>query len=403
MPKYKYTARNKKGEVIHDEMDASSEQEVAEFLRKDKFWPTSIKKKEKKKKKSSFLQARVSVPLKSKMIFCRHLAVMIASGLSLSKGLFILSSQERSKSFKKVIERLSVDVKKGQSFAGALQSYPKIFSPVFVSMINMGELSGNLEEVLKILSNQLEKDHKLVSKVRGAMIYPAIVIGVMIVIGILSMIFIVPKIRGIFEGFGAELPLATRIIIGVSDFMVANPLPLFSGVVIVFFGLREFAKRESGKKFFHKLFLKLPVIGSIVQKVNSARFSRILSSLLKSGTSLVESLEITADTLKNYYFKKAIIRAADEVQKGVVLSEIFEKEKNLFPYLVVQMLEVGEETGETPEILLKLAVFFEEEVDQVTKNISSIIEPVLMIVIGIAVAVFAIAIIQPIYSMMEGV
>lgn len=402
MAKFLYVAKNQAGKVQKGEMDAAEEREVMEALRKDGFWPTMItKKRERKKAQVSFVNRFLSVPLKNRMIFCRHLSVMIGSGLSLSKALTILASQEKNKTFRIIIEKVTIDVKKGIAFADAMSKYPKVFSSVFVSMIGMGELSGNLEDVLKILAEQLEKDHKLISKVRGAMIYPSVIVSVMIIIGIIMMIFVIPKITTIFDDFDAELPLLTRGVIAISDFMAANAIVTIGGIVTFIVGMRVFAKSPPGRKVFHKFFIKAPILGVIITKVNSARFSRILSSLLDSGTSLVESLRITSDTLGNHYFKSATLQASKDVQKGVTLSEILQKHKGVFPYLVIQMIEVGEETGKTPEVLKKLAGFYEEEVDQVTKNLSSIIEPVLMVTIGTAVGLFAIAIIQPIYSLMD--
>ena len=402
VPKYSYVAKNQAGKVEKGEMEAAEQREVVESLKKEGFWPTSISEKKKEKKRGgSILDRFLTVPLKNKMIFCRHLSVMIGSGLSLSKALVILAEQEKNKSFAKMIEKTAADVKKGVSFADAMAKYPRVFDSVFVSMVRMGEVSGNLEEILKILAEQLEKDHKLVSKVRGAMIYPSIIVVVMFVIGILIMIFVIPKITGVFSEFGAELPLLTRIIISVSGFVSKNAWLTIGIMIAVVVGIRLFSKTVPGRQIFHKLFLKGPVVGTIITKVNSARFARILSSLLESGTSLVESLKITSDTLGNYYFKKSCLKASKEVQKGVDLSKILTRYNNIFPYLVIQMMEVGEETGKTPEVLKKLAGFYEEEVDQITKNLSSIIEPVLMVIIGAAVGLFAIAIIQPIYSIME--
>lgn len=233
------------------------------------------------------------------------------------------------------------------------------------------------------------------------MIYPSIIVCVMIVMGILVMALVVPKITSLFKEFDAQLPLMTRIIIAISDFMQNNLIITLVGLVALAGGVRFFAKTETGRKIFHKFFVKAPVIGPIVTKVNSARFARILSSLLKSGVALVEALKITSDTLGNYYYKEATVKASQEVQKGIPLSKVLYSYDRYFPHLVIQMVEVGEETGKTEQVLLKLASFYEEEVDQVTKNLSSIIEPVLMVVIGGAVGIFAVSIIQPIYSVMD--
>lgn len=404
MPTFSYEAKNKDGEVESGESVFTSKGELVDQLRKRGFWPVLIEETKAKKTKKALFGSFLKVSLKKRMIFCRHLSVMIGSGLPLSQALSILSTQEKNKMFKNVINKIADDVKKGINFADSMQKYPNVFDSVFVSMVRMGELSGNLEEILVVLSDQLEKDHKLVSKVRGAMIYPSVIIVVMIVIGFLMMTFVIPKITVIFKEFGAELPFLTVIVIKVSDFMAENSIITISSIIASVMGIRAFYKTLMGKRFFHKIFLKAPILGTVITKVNSARFSRILSSLLNSGTSLVESLKITSDTLGNFYFKKACKESSEKVQKGINLSKILtEGYKNVFPYLVIQMLEVGEETGKTPEVLNKLAYFYEEEVDQITKNLSSIIEPVLMVVIGAVVGLFAIAIISPIYSVMSNI
>jgi type IV pilus assembly protein PilC len=399
--KFEYFAKNKNNEEKKGEMEAQSEKEVAEKLKEEQFWPIYIEEIKKKKLNKSFISGIFSIPLKEKMIFCRHLAVMISSGLSISRALKDLGEQERNKGFQKIIFILGEDVKKGLSLADAMTKHPQAFDKVFISMVKVGETGGSLDEILNILSIQLEKDHKLISKVRGALIYPAIIVSVMIIIGILMMMFVVPKITQVFDEFGADLPFLTKMMIAISDFM-ASQILLTLGIIFVIIGSTFFFyKSPAGKVFFHKIFLKLPVINILIIKLNSARFSRILSSLLESGVSLVESLKITSDTLGNYYFKIAIKEASEDVQKGKALSEILSQKNTPFPFLVVNMLKVGEETGKTPDVLKKLASFYEEEVEQTTQNLSSVIEPVLMVVVGIAVAIFAIAIIKPIYSLMD--
>lgn len=401
MPKFTYTAKNKDGETRKGEIEAADKREVFESLKKEGYWVTLLDQAEgKKRHKGSFLDRFVKVPLKSRMIFCRHLGVMIASGLSLSRALSVLAGQEKNKSFKGIIRKIGEDVKKGVTLADASAKFPGVFNSVFVSMIRVGELSGNLEEILKILAEQMEKDYKLISKIRGALIYPVIIVVVMVVIVTLMMIFVVPKITSIFDEFDVDLPILTRIVVSISNFMAANSVLVLGMMVGTAIGLKMFSKTKTGKIIFHKIFLKMPVAGSIVEKVNSARFARILSSLLTSGVALIEALKITSETLGNYYFKRACQDASVQVQKGIPLSQTLFGHRKIFPYLIVQMVEVGEETGKTDQVLLNLASFYEEEVDQITKNLSSVIEPILMVVIGSAVGIFAVSIVQPIYSIM---
>ncbi|MCK5080918.1 MAG: type II secretion system F family protein [Candidatus Moranbacteria bacterium] len=401
MPTFEYLAKNQKGKEKKGTIETTTKKVAAEEIREKGFWPVYIEEVKKRPIRKRLFSGIRGVSLKDKMIFCRHLGVMISSGLSMSRALDILSGQEKKQSFKKIIIALGKDVRKGIALADAMIRHPQAFNKVFTSMVKVGETGGSLEEVLKILSSQLEKDHKLVSKIKGALIYPSIIIIVMIVISILMMMFVIPKITTVFEEFDAELPISTRIVIAISDFMAANVF-LTLGIIFVLVGsVVFFYKSEPGKKIFHKLFLKTPIISSLVIKLNSARFARILSSLLVSGVSLVEALKITSDTLENYYFKISVEKASEDVQKGMALTDILSKNETPFPFLVIKMLKVGEDTGKTPDILERLADFYEEEVDQITQNLAAVIEPVLMVVVGIAVAFFAIAIIKPIYSLMQ--
>jgi len=401
MPKFEYLAKDKKGKEKKGTIEAETKKQATDKIKKDDLWPVYVDEIKKEGVKKKFISGMSGIPLKEKMIFCRHLGVMIASGLSMSRALEILGEQEKNKSFKKVIQIIGTDVKKGISLADAMTKHPQAFNKVFTSMVKVGETGGSLEEILNILSAQLEKDHKLVSKIKGALIYPAIIIIVMVVIAILMMMFVIPKITKVFEEFNAELPFITQVVITISNFMANNILITFASIFVVVGSFIFFYKSEPGKRFFHKAFLKIPVISTLVVKLNSARFARILSSLLQSGVSLVEALAITSDTLGNYYFKLATKQASEEIQKGKALSEILTDNKTPFTFLVVKMLKVGEDTGKTPDILNKLADFYEEEVNQITQNLSAIIEPVLMVLVGIAVAFFAIAIIKPIYSLMQ--
>jgi len=322
MLKFNYVAKNENGEEKEGEMEASERREVAENLKKDGFWVISIEEIKKKKSRTPFLKSFFSIPLKNKMVFCRHLAVMIDSGLSLSKTLAVLSEQEKNSTFKKIIKEIGTNVSKGTSLASSMKKYPNVFNQIFTSMIGVGEASGNLEKILNILADQLEKDHKLISKIKGAMIYPAVIVSVMIIIGILMMLFVVPNITAIFEDFNAELPILTKILLEVSAFLASNTIITLTALIGFLFGIFSFYKTTTGKKIFHKLFLKGPIIGTIITKVNSARFARILSSLLQSGVPLIKALEITSNTLGNYYFQKALKQSSLEVQKGINLSKI---------------------------------------------------------------------------------
>ena len=294
-------------------------------------------------------------------------------------------------------------VQAGSPFSDSLARFPGIFNELFVNMVRVGETGGNLEEVLIILANQLEKEHDLLRKVRGALVYPAVILVAMLGIGVVMMIFVVPQITKIFADMNVELPLLTKFVLNLSNLLVKYWLLVILTSVILAVGLKIFLITKPGKKIGGLITINLPLIGKIVVKLNCARFCRIYSSLLKSGVSVTKSLEILSKTLNNFYYQRTFLRAVEGVQKGINLSKIIYAEKKIFPILVPQMIEVGEETGKTEEVLAKLAEFYEEEVSQITKNLSSIIEPILMLLIGSAVGVFAVSIIKPMYSIMENI
>ena len=254
-----------------------------------------------------------------------------------------------------------------------------------------------------ILSDQLEKDNALIRKVRGALVYPAVIVVAMGLVGVVMMVYVVPQITSVFKDLNATLPASTQFIISTSNAMKEQWYLFILGIPVLGIFAKFMMTTDIGKKSMGIFVLNLPVIKNIVIKVNCARFARIYSSLLRSGVSVVESLQILSRTITNYYYKKAFIHAISDVQKGVNLSKVIFEEKKVFPILVPQMIEVGEETGKTEEILGKLAEFYEQDVDQLTKNLSSIIEPVLMLVMGVVVGFFAISILQPMYGVLENI
>lgn len=400
-----YTAKNYSGETKSGEMNVKDERDLANQLREENFVLTSFKelKEEQNKIKINFLDRFTSVSISEKMMFARNLSVMISSGLPLSKAIKNISEQTENKKFKKMMNSIQDDLQAGSTLGNATAKFPGVFNELFVNMIRVGETSGNLEEVLNILAVQLEKEHGIIRKVKGALVYPAVILVAMIGIGIIMMVYVIPQITGVFKDLNATLPPTTQFIITASN-LLSNHLILVLSTMIAFaLGVKLFSSTSIGKKIVGLLIINLPLIKNIVIKMNCARFSRIYSSLLKSGVSTVESLKILSRTLTNFYYQRALKRAAENIQKGVNLSKIIYEEKKIFPVLVPQMLEVGEETGKTETVMLKLAEFYEEEVDQLTKNLSSIIEPALMIVIGGAVGFFAISILQPMYSVLENI
>ena len=343
------------------------------------------------------------VSMKDKIIFANNLSAMISAGLPLTRALSVMARQTSNKYFKKILGEVEALITKGESLSRALANWPKIFPEVFVAMVAAAEETGRLPEALKLVSEQLEKSYALRRKIIGAMIYPAVIITAMIIIGILMMIFLIPTLSATFRDLNVPLPLSTRIVIGLSDFLVNNIFLVLAGLIFLVIILLWLPKTPPGKKMLDRLLLHLPLIKDLTRQINSAVIMRTVSSLISAGVSLTKTMEVTEKVVQNYYYKQIMIEASEKVQKGIALSIIFSAHQNLFPIFVSEMSAVGEETGKMPEMLLKGALFFEDEVDQVTKNLSTIIEPVLMIIIGIAVGLFAISMIGPMYSLSDAI
>ncbi|OGZ17278.1 MAG: hypothetical protein A2Z78_01505 [Candidatus Nealsonbacteria bacterium RBG_13_36_15] len=405
MPQYFYTAKSFKGELETGTLEAKDKKELSKILHQKGYVliGVELETEDKKRKFEISLPFFGRVSLTEKMMFTRNLQVMISAGVSLPRSLSILSEQSKNKIFKKVLNEIGEMVNKGDSFSDSLKKYPDTFSELFVNMVKVGEESGTLEEVLKNLTFQMERDYELKSKIVGAMIYPAVIICAMIGIGTLMLIMVIPQLAETFRELEVDLPPTTRFVIGLGEFLATFWYLVIILIIVLSFLFRRSLKTRGGKRVFDKITLKIPIISPIVKKTNSAQTLRTLSSLIVSGIPIVHALEIVSGSLGNIYFKEAIAQSIEKVQKGEKLSLALRPYQSLYPLMVIQMIEIGEETGQTSEILAKLANFYEEEVTNATKNLSAIIEPVLMLLIGGAVGFFAISMIQPIYSMLGAI
>ncbi len=368
---------------------------------------TVLSAKEEGDKKSRRSMWNISFGSGTKMadriMFAKNTSAMLRAGLPLARSLSVLEHQMPGKVWKGIINSLQDDLSKGTSFSAGLAKFPKTFSSLFVSMVGAGEESGNLSGSLSIVGEQLEKSYQLQKKVRGAMMYPSVILGVMVIIGILMFIYVVPKLTDTFKQFNVQLPLPTRIILGTSDFVSNHYILLIGGIIALvfffFFGLRT----SIGKRIYHKFILMIPVIGNIAKEVNSARTARTLSSLLSSGVDVVASIKIAGEVVQNVHYKSMLKRTADDIQKGATLQSLFMPRGDLYPPFVAEMIGVGEETGTLSKVLFEVATFYEGEVEQKTKDISTIIEPFLMVFIGAGVGFFAMAVISPIYSLSNNI
>lgn len=403
---YQYRARRKDGSEISGVESAKNEEELLKILSAKNLVPISINEEKEEtvaKKKINLRIGGGKVKLTDKMMFTRHLAVMIASGFPFDRSLDVLAHQAQNPTFKSIIEKVKEDVVRGEPFSSAIQKHPKVFNDLYVNMVKVGEETGKLRESLDILAIQMKKDHDIRSKVKGAMMYPIILLCLMAVIGVVMMIFVLPKFAQTFKDLNVPLPVTTQIIFSIGDLMAKYFYVLPIGIFLIIFLFFRIKKTPKGKELLDKIYLKIPLFGPIVKKMNIARTARILSSLIKSGVPIVTSLNILSDTLTNKVYKDAIKEASEKIQKGKTLKQCLEKYENIFSYLLIQMIEVGEETGSLGDVLSDLAEFYEGEVDNTTKNLSTIIEPLMMVLIGGAVAVFAISVLQPMYSIMSSI
>ena len=376
---------------------------------RDEGWVLIVAKDISKMKKSwlgklslgSMFAGRIN--LKDKILFVNNLGAMVGAGLPLSRALAAISRQTKKKVLKSMLEAIGVRIGQGESLSRALSQYPETWPEIFTAMIGVAEESGKLPETLKTLGDQLSKTYDLKRKVKGAMIYPAVIITAIIIVGVLMLIFLIPTLAATFAEIKVELPLSTRVVIGISNLLADHYLIFIVLVLGLGLGVWRFAKTKIGSRLLDQIIMKLPVIGELNKKYNSATIMRTVSSLIGAGVSLVESLTITQKVAGNVFYQEALVLATEKVQKGVTLSSIFNEHEYLFPIFVGEMTMVGEETGKLPEMLLRGAVFYEEDIDQATKNLSTIIEPVLMILIGIAVGFFAVSMLGPMYSLSSAI
>lgn len=384
MPVYTYTARTKTGQLKNGELTAPDEHALALLLREQGLLLTQAIAPHNGKdagKKNLLKMELGGVPIMDKILFTRHLSVMLDAGLSLARALRVLSEQAGKKYFGQALRDIQKRVEEGAAFADALTAYPQIFPRMYISMVKLGESSGNLSKVLNELSLQLQKNYDLTRKVKGAMYYPIVILITMAGIGIALVVYVLPKLVDVFENLGADLPLLTRLLIDSSKFLNKNWLSFLIGALVLVILLVLAFRTEKGKTGMSSFGLKIPKIGGIIRKINLARFCRTFSSLLRSGIPIVDSLKIVADTLGNMKYRQAVLAASEEIKKGTGISKAFQSYNDIFIPVVLQIMAVGEETGKLDNVLTKLAEFYESETDQEMSNISSIIEPILMLIL----------------------
>ncbi|HDI83287.1 MAG TPA: type II secretion system F family protein [candidate division WOR-3 bacterium] len=395
MPVYIWKGKTASGQIQSGEITANSPQEVYSILRERKIVPTSVRPKP----KELSLPFGKGVGLRDLSIFTRQFATMINAGLPLIKCLEIQEEQVQKQSFKKILRNIINDVEGGSTLADALKKHKDVFSELYVNMVAAGESGGALDVILERLATYLEKNAEIIRKIKGAMIYPAMIAIVMVLAVTVMLLFVIPVFAGMFSGIGAELPGPTRFVMWMSDFLRKNFFYIVGVIAAVAIVIRFYYKTEDGHFRIDAFLLKVPIFGDLIKKQALTRFSRTLATLLSSGVNILDALEITAKTSGNRVIEKAILRARASIAQGESIATPLAKEKGLFPPMVVQMITIGEQTGGLDEMLNKVADFYDSEVDQAVENLMAAIEPIVIVVLGVVVGGMLMAMYLPIFKL----
>ena len=394
MPIFQYKAKNKAGETVQGKVEAVELEQAHDVLQNRGLFVVSVRPAG----EGDLAAMNVFAKIKRDDIvnFTRQLATMVTAGLSLLDAMTILQRQSKP-AMQKLTGELAREVESGSSFASALAQHEE-FDRIYVNLIKAGEAAGVLSEVMQRLADNLEKEKEFRGKVKGALIYPVIVLIAMAIVGTIMMIFVVPQLADLYRDFGADLPIMTQILIGFSELLTHSWFIMIPGFAAAIFAFRAWRKTPLGARKYDGFILKLPVFGELIQKITLTEFARTLSLLLGAGISLLESLEIVRDAINNVIYREALQDAYNMVEKGNSLAVAIEK-YDVFPVILPQMIAVGEETGQLDEVLMKLSKYFESETEQAVKSLTTALEPIIMIVLGIGVGFLIISIVMPIYSL----
>jgi len=402
---FKYKAQKPGGEIYESEREAPDKFTLYRDLKKQEEVVISAKEVEPKKlwNFGNRFKFGGQMKMRDKILFARNLGSMLESGLSLSRALSVLERQSKKKKLKELFNSINESIEKGKTLSETLGNFPGTFSSLFISMVKAGEESGSLSGSLKLVASEMDSIYKLERKVRGALVYPAVIMCVMLIIGALLMIYVVPTLTATFKDLHSTLPASTQLIITISDFL-RNDTFASLGILAVLIALVYVSVRTSlGMRYIDFMLLRLPVVGNIVQETNTARTARTLSSLISAGVPVTRAITITSDVLQNFYYKGVLLKAEKSIEKGLPISGVFMEREDLYPTFLSEMVAVGEETGKLAEMLMEVGTFYENEVEQKTKDMSTIIEPFLMVIIGAAVGFFAVAMITPMYTVLNNI
>lgn len=399
MPIFSYRGRSWTGRVVAGRMEANTMEVVVAQLRQQRVMLTSITPK------SKSIQFKIpgfgaKVRDKELAVFTRQIATMIDAGLPLVQCLEALAAQQPNKLFKDTLIKIREDVEGGLTFAEAIKRHPTIFTPLYVNMVEAGEAGGLLDTILNRLANYIEKAMNLRRKIKGALIYPSTIVTVAFAVVIFLLVFVIPTFKAMFQGFGAALPLPTRIVLELSRLVREHILAGFGVLVVAVLGLRYYYKTEKGRRVIDRLLLRVPVFGELIRKVSVAKFTRTLGTLISSGVPILDGLDMTAKTAGNTIVEEAVQKTRSSIAEGKTIADPL-KASGVFPPMVVQMISVGEQTGALDSMLAKIADFYDDEVDQAVANLTALLEPMLMVFLGVVIGGVIIAMYLPIFKMVS--
>jgi type IV pilus assembly protein PilC len=397
MPIYLWEGKNRNNIVQKGEMEASSDDVVRSNLNRLRITPTKIKKKPKDLFENvAFLQPKVTQ--RDVILFCRQFSTMIDAGLPIIQCMDILHAQQENVTFKKMLKSIKEQVESGSTLADALKRYPKQFDDLFVNMVAAGEAGGILDTILRRLSAYMEKAAKLKSQVKGAMTYPIVTMVIAVAVVAVILVFVIPVFEEMFSDMGGTLPTPTLIVVAMSEFVKSKIHWIIIGAVIFIFAFKKYYNTEKGRKFVDAAVLKMPVFGMLVRKVAVSKFTRTMGTMLSSGVAILEALDIVAKTSGNKSVERAIYNVRSGIAEGRTMADPL-AESGVFPAMVCQMISVGESTGALDSMLQKIADFYEEEVDQAVDNLTSLIEPFMLVFLGVVIGGLVISMYLPVFKM----
>jgi type IV pilus assembly protein PilC len=399
MAMYEYTAKNAtSGQILKGQLDVPSKDEVINYLRKNRMILVSVREAP----KSINISFGGGIKTRDVVIFTRQFSTMINAGLPLVQSLNILAQQTENKALQTVTKAVVYDVEAGNTLADALDKHPKAFTKLYVNMVAAGEAGGILDTILMRLATFLEKNDALVRKVKGAMVYPAVIISVAVIAIAVLLIFVIPTFASMFASVNMELPLPTRVVMGASDFLIRFWYFIIGGAVLLVFAFRQYYNTADGRKQIDGALLRAPVLGDLLRKSAVSRFTRTLGTLISSGVSILDGLEITAKTAGNRVIHDAVMQSRQSIAGGETIAGPLEQSK-VFPPMVISMISVGEQTGGLDEMLSKIADFYDAEVDVAVSALLSLMEPIMIVVLGVVVGGMVVAMYLPIFDMVNAV